>query len=149
MKFTEQQVAFMNRLNNLLIEYEYAIVERQKHYHKILQQKIASSINDVMNTNDYEVFAEVAYYYDREDGEALHTYHTSIGRNQSEDDILCTNTDWRESDAMPALDKPYCYLMHDLVYHGNYEREELFKIETIWVDIHVMDQHCVKLKTNK
>jgi hypothetical protein len=144
MKYTKQQTAFLNKINNLLTDYEPAILARVQYYHALIEERKQLTANNVLCTNDYEIEVSVQYYQYDGDGDPIHEYRTS--KPTKEDSLLHSGEDWREGDFSPILDKPYCYLMHDLMYHGEYDRKEIFKIDSIWVDVKLLDQHMMKIK---
>jgi len=139
---TPKHIAYLNRLNRLLKEKEALIVLRVTEYLGQVKQKIDSE--DVF-TNDYELEVEVQYYI-KGGGDPSHVYHDHFRYERADEDIfglLCSSEDWWES-YMPVLDEPYCYLLHDLIDHSRLG-SKLFSIATIWIDIRLTDQHCIRL----
>ena len=139
---TAESIAFFNSLNRLLKEKEQQIVARAAIYLAQINERLNG--NDTF-TNDYELIAEVQYMIEGED-DAVHEYHINC-RNHMEGTkipgLLCSTEDWREC-YMPVLDEPYCYLLHDLIGHSGLGNR-IFDISTIWIDIHLYAQHCIKL----
>jgi hypothetical protein len=147
MEFDMEQIAFLNELNNLLTDYEPVILEKVKQYQTLMENRERVVSRGVINEYDDEIMVTVQYYQNDSDGEPMHEYWTN--KPTIEDSLLNTGVDGREGDFSPMLDKPYCYLMHDLMYHGSYEQKEIFMIDRIWIDIQVIDQHCLVLKEGK
>ena len=141
MKFTAKHIAFLNVLNNLLTSYEPKLIEKVKEYYVLLEQKIQAA--DLF-TSDYEVEVEVSYYRHNDD-DPMHIYNDCYKTMLGNHPLLNTGEDWREGDTAPMLDKPYCYLMHNLMFDSRHDYKEILKIDTIWMDIKIIDQHLLKL----
>lgn len=62
--------------------------------------------------------------------------------------MLTKNRDWREA-YMPMLNKPYCFMLHDLIDHTNLGKKiwtnEMYQISPIWIDIIYTDQKAIWL----
>ena len=141
---TPKRIIFLNRLNYLLKEKEQQIVERGIAYLKMGEEKFKSK--DPF-TVDFMIGVEVAYYCKKKDN-PIHTFWQPFNydrtKNKVDYGLLLDNDDWREG-SMPELQKPYCYLLHDLIDHSHL-RKKIFDIERIWVDIRITDQLGIKIK---
>ncbi len=138
-ELTTEHIAFLNQLNAFLSKTEEQIVRQAKSEILILEQKLKDTTNLI---TDYEVFAEIGFFTKDSDGDPVFTARHPFGlRNVSNNDwgLLCDEEDWRESGWLPILEKRCCYLMHELVYHAHI-MQQLFEIDSIWIDIKVWDQ---------
>ena len=63
--------------------------------------------------------------------------------------LLTKNIDWREA-YMPVLNKPYCYMLHDLIDHSSigsrlWDKKNPFRINLIWIDIIYTNQRAISI----
>lgn len=142
---TPERLSFLNKINSLLKKAEREIIDRVRICLEAGQEKLTN--NDPF-TVDYMVESRVKYFLRKNDYEA-HTYIQSFNHKDTilERDygLLLTEDDWYESGSIyPALDQPYCYLMHDLLFHSRIY-EKVFELDTIWIDIVCTDQKGIKI----
>ena len=159
----KDKIKFLSNLNRELKLIEQQIVDRAIACLYIAEAGLQS--NDPF-TIDYEVEATVQYYlqnqYEDAEDEPAHTYRNNFNYKETilnkEYALLLSNgngTDcFREGGNMPALDEPYCYLLHDLIDHSNlgnklsdFERigDKIYDIDCIWVDVIYRDQKGIKI----
>ena len=159
----KDKIKFLSNLNRELKLIEQQIVDRAITCLHIAETKLKG---DDTFTTDYEVEATVEYYLrteNEEDGEEpVHKYwHKFNYKNTILDKdyfMLLDNGNgrdsFREGSNMPALDEPYCYLLHDIIDHSSigktffdFERigDKIYDIDCIWVDVIYRDQREVKI----
>lgn len=87
-------------------------------------------------------------YYCKKKGSLIHTFWKRFNyyraTNEVDYGLLLNTDDWREG-SMPELQKPYCYLLHDLIGHSHLGKK-IFYLERIWVNILITDQSGIKIK---
>lgn len=145
---TKPKLFFLTNLNRLLKQLEREIVERAIVCLETGEQKFRDK--DPFTT-DYMVEAKVKYCLKKSD-EPSHTYDqyfkyksTVVEKDYS---LLLSDEDWHEEGTIwPKLEEPYCYLLHDLLYHSRLINK-VFDIRMVWVDIIVSDQKLIKVKKN-
>ncbi|MVN21266.1 hypothetical protein [Mucilaginibacter arboris] len=147
-EITTEHVAFLNQLNAFLSNTEEKIVKQAKQEILSMEQKLKDTTNLI---TDYEVFAEVVFFTKYSDGDPVFTARHPFGlHNVSNNDwgLLCDGEDWRESGWLPQLEKRCCYLMHELAYHSGI-MQQIFDIDSIWIDIKVWDQSMFLYKNGE
>ena len=141
------KISFLNNLNTTLIQTEGEMIERAIACLEIAEKKLRDK--DIFTTS-YNVEAEVSYCFLNEEDPA-HTYwHFFSYRDiiKKEHGLLQDGTDWRET-WVPELDKPYCYLLHDLMGHSEPRLwDKIYTLQTIWVDVIYTDQKEVEIGKN-
>ncbi len=135
-----ERISFLNRINRLLKKAEREIVDRGTDGCETGEEKFK---NKDPFTVDYMVEAQVGYFLRKNDFE-VHTYTQRFNYKDTivENDygLLLSEEDWYESGAIwPELAEPYCYLMHDLLFHSRIY-EKVFELDMIWIDIIYTDQ---------
>ena len=159
----KDKIKFLSNLNRELKLIEQQLVDRAIACLHIAEAKLKS---DDTFTTDYEVKATVEYFLHNQnedaDDEPVHTYRNNFNYEETilnkDYALLLLNgngTDcFREGSNMPALDEPYCYLLHDLIDHPNlgknlsdFERigDKIYDIGCIWVDVIYRDQREVNI----
>lgn len=141
------KIFFLNNLNTSLRQTEGEMIERAIACLENAEKKLRDK--DFFTTC-YNIEAEVSYYFLNEEDPA-HTYwHLFNYRDiiKKQHSLLQDGTDWRET-WMPELDKPYCYLLHDLMDHSEPRlKDKIYTLQTIWVDVIYTDQKAIEINKN-
>ena len=142
-----KKIIFLCNINRALKQIEQEIIDRAIACLEIAESKLKGK--DAFTT-DYEVRAKVAYYIESED-DPVHRYHTPFHYDtivlEKDYGLLLDQgmgTDCYRMVDMPELDKPYCYLMHDLMDHSHVG-DKIYEIDGIWVDLIYTDQKGIKI----
>ena len=159
----KDKIKFLSNLNRELKMIEQQIVDRAIACLHIAEARLQGDDSFI---TDYEIRATVEYFLNNQnedaEDEAVHTYRNNFNYKETilnKDYALLLNngngTDcFREGHNMPALDEPYCYLLHDLIDHSNlgknlsdFERigDKIYDIDCIWVDVIYRDQREVRI----
>lgn len=129
-----QEVSFLNKLNNFLSLKGKEMVDRAKEDLPLLQKRV-----DNKELEDFNYKFEISYFDDSGSGDPLYTCDHPFryfGEGRLDDNLLCNEEDWRETNYLPTLENPYCYLMHELVYHSHIH-DQIFDVKNIWVDLKI------------
>ncbi len=139
----------LNKVNEILHQIEKELVVQAKACLKIAEKKLRAKNTF---TTDYEVEVAVSFFTERKDD----SIHIFTGYFKYDDLItkkdyslsLTKNWDWRET-YMPMLNKPYCFMLHDLIDHTNLGKKiwtnKKYQISTIWIDIIYSDQKAIDI----
>lgn len=145
MLITPREILLLNKLNNILIKTEEDIVLKAKDDLMLLQQNVGLD-NTII---DYEYFVDIAYYRKHDENPIYTTNHGFNIGNLLNDSwgLLCDGTDWLEGNWPTELEKPCCYLMHELLYHAKLA-ERIFSVSEIFIDYKSWEQSLLKFKNN-
>lgn len=143
---TPERISFLNKINRLLKKAEREIIDRVIVGLETGEEKFK---NKDPFTVDYMVEAQVGYFLRKNDFEA-HTYMQRFNYKNTIVEkyygLLLDGEDWYEQGAIwPELDEPYCYLMHDLLFHSRIY-EKVFELDMIWIDIIYTNQKGMKIR---
>ena len=103
-------------------------------------------------TTDYEVEAAVSFFTEGKD-DPIHIFTRYFKYDdlitKKDYSLLSTKNRDRREAYMPVLNKPYCFMLHDLIDHTNLGKKiwtnKKYQITTIWIDIVYSDQKAINI----
>lgn len=153
-KFTNynrvERVTFLNKINRLLKQAEQEIIDRVRVYLKAGENELRINHTSAIR-NDVEV---TVYYFLEANDHHVHSHWDyfrldEITTIEKKFDIALFNEIERLSpgNIWPVLDDPFCYLMHNFIYHSRLY-EKVFELNRIEICIGYPEYKIIGIKRN-